>query len=180
MEVKLKKSDGKYDMRTAAVCGLFCPSCQAFIGTREDPERLKSMAQAFDMPVEDLKCEGCRTEVRSFYCRKICVMRECAAQKGVEFCGSCPDYPCPQLQQFQAAAPHRIELWSSLERIREVGPEKWYGEMLDRYACPRCGTINSAYILRCKECGADPSCAYVADHKDEIAQARPMSILKKL
>ena len=28
--------------RLSAVCGLFCPSCTVFIGTKEDPQRTQS------------------------------------------------------------------------------------------------------------------------------------------
>jgi hypothetical protein len=31
--------------RLAAVCGLFCPACHLFIGTKEDPKRLDVMAK---------------------------------------------------------------------------------------------------------------------------------------
>jgi len=139
-----------------------------FIGTQEDPERLKNLAQALNLPVDDLRCEGCRAEVRSLFCREKCGMFKCAAERGVEFCGSCCDYPCRDLKDFQSALPHRKELWSSQERIREAGPEAWYAGMLEYYACPACGTINSAYDLPCRKCGAEPSCAYVAEHKEEI------------
>jgi predicted RNA-binding Zn-ribbon protein involved in translation (DUF1610 family) len=65
--------------------------------------------------------------------------------------------------------PHRLELWESQERIRKVGPEKWYSEMLEHFSCPECGTINSAYDLKCRQCGHIPSCEYVAKHREEIA-----------
>lgn len=156
-----------YDKKTAAVCGLFCPSCGLYIGTREDPKRLEILAKVLGRPVEEIRCEGCRAELRSLSCRE-CKMDKCATEKGVDFCGSCGDYPCQDLKDFQCAMPHRIELWNSLERIREVGPEKWYAEMAEHYACPSCKTINAAYDLRCRKCGAEPSCAYVAEHKDEI------------
>jgi len=164
----MKKGTGKYDKKTAAVCGLFCPSCTLYIGTKEDPERLKSLSQALKMKVEDVKCEGCRAKVRSFFCRDLCKMDRCAAEKGIEFCGSCESYPCQELKDFQCAMPHRIELWESLDRIREAGPETWYTEMLEHYACPSCGTINSAYDIKCRKCGGEPGCTYVAEHKDEI------------
>ena len=164
----MEKNAGKYDKKKAAVCGLFCPSCTLYIGTQEDPERLKFLADAFKLPVEDVMCGGCRAEVRSFYCRDLCKMYKCADEKGLEFCGNCKDYPCQELKDFQCAMPHRIELWKSLDRIREAGPEKWYGEMLEHYACPSCGVINSAYDIQCRKCGAEPGSAYVAEHKDEI------------
>lgn len=150
------------------MCGLFCPSCSAFIGTHEDAERLKYVARALNLAVEDVKCDGCRAERRSVYCRESCKMYACAVQKGIDFCSSCQDYPCQDLKDFQGAYPHRLELWRSLQRIREAGPEKWYAEMLEHYACSSCGTINSAYDLKCRKCGGEPSCAFVAEHKDKI------------
>ncbi len=156
------------DKRLAAVCGLFCPACTAFIGTHEDPERLKAMARRFKRPVEELHCHGCRSEKRSFYCRTICTMAKCASAKSVDFCGECAEYPCKNLKAFQAEMPHRIELWQSQERIKEAGYETWYAEMIEHYSCPRCHTINSAYDLKCRKCGKEPSCAYVDLHKNEI------------
>jgi ribosomal protein L40E len=156
------------DKKLAAVCGLFCAACHAFIGTRENPERLNAMAKRLGRPVEDLHCHGCRSETRSFFCREICTMAKCAAGKGVEFCGDCAEYPCKGLKEFQSLAPHRIELWKSQARIREAGWETWYAEMLKHYSCPHCHALNSAYDLKCRKCGEEPSCEYVGLHKDEI------------
>ncbi len=158
------------DKRLAAVCGLFCPACTIFIGTREDAERLQVLAERMQKPIEELKCSGCRTETRCFYCREKCTMAKCASEKGVEFCGECAEYPCEVLRTFQSAMPHRIELWKSHERIRKAGFEKWYEEMIEHYSCPKCGTVNSAYDLKCRKCGASPGSAYVALHKDEIVR----------
>lgn len=163
-------SPGKSDKKLAAVCGLFCPACTVFIGTGEDPERLKVMAGHARKPVEELQCDGCRSEKRCFYCREICKMNKCASEKGVDFCGECREYPCEDLKVFQAAMPHRIELWKSQERMKEVGYEKWYIEMIEHYSCHKCGTINSAYDLACRKCEATPSCTYVSLHKDKIIE----------
>ena len=161
---------GTADKKLAAVCGLFCPACSVFIGTKEDPARLAAMAQRFQRPLEELRCNGCRSEKRCFYCESKCIMSRCATAKGVDFCGACPEYPCKDLRAFQAEMPHRIELWKSLERIREAGYEKWYEEMLDHYSCPKCGTINSAYDLKCRKCGEEPGSGYAAKHKQAIEQ----------
>ena len=57
-------------------------------------------------------------------------MAACAADKGLEFCGECEEYPCEELKQFQAERPHRIELWESQERIAKSdflnGLKKWW------------------------------------------------------
>jgi len=164
----MKNDSGKYDKKKAAVCGLFCPACTLFIGTQEDPQRLEFLAGVFKLPPGEIRCSGCRSELRSFYCRELCTMYKCAQGKGLDFCGSCPDYPCRELKDFQCAMPHRIELWKSLDRIREAGPEQWYAEMLEHYACPSCGAINSAYDSQCRKCGGEPGSGYVAEHKDEI------------
>ncbi len=158
------------DKRLAAVCGLFCPACTIFIGTREDPKRLEVIAKRVQKSIEDVQCNGCRTEKRCYYCREKCTMAKCASERGVDFCGQCREYPCEDLKVFQAAMPHRIELWKSHERIKEVGYEKWYAEMIEHYSCPKCGTINSAYDLACRKCGATPGSAYVALHRDEIVR----------
>ncbi|OPX92819.1 MAG: hypothetical protein A4E59_02926 [Syntrophorhabdus sp. PtaB.Bin027] len=97
-------------------------------------------------------------------------MAQCATEKGIDFCGECAEYPCAELKIFQAQMPHRIEIWQSQERIKEVGFEKWYMEMIEHYSCPECHTINSAYDMSCWKCGKTPSCNYVKLHKDKIAQ----------
>jgi hypothetical protein len=95
-------------------------------------------------------------------------MMTCASQKGVAFCGECPEYPCKDLEEFQAQAPHRIELWESHARIKEAGYEQWYREKLEHYACPSCHTMNSAYDLKCRKCGHEPSCEYVRLHGEAV------------
>lgn len=156
------------DKKLAAVCGLFCPACTIYIGTSEDPERLKVIARRTGRTVEELQCHGCRTEKRCFYCTSVCTMAKCAADKGVDFCGQCLEHPCDDLKTFQAAMPHRIELGRWQERIKEAGYETWYEEMVKHFSCRACRTINSAYDLKCRKCGEEPGCEFVRVHKDEI------------
>ena len=158
------------DKRLTAVCGLFCPACSLFIGTKEDPERLKGLAGRLQRPIEEVECHGCRSEKRGFFCKEHCKMVKCATEKGLDFCGECTEYPCAALREFQAQMPHRIELWKSQERIKEAGYEKWYMEMIEHYSCSECGTLNSPYDMACRKCGVTPSCKYVSLHKDEIIQ----------
>jgi hypothetical protein len=158
----------KPDKNLAAVCGLYCPGCSLLIGTHEEPARLESMALRMGRTVDELRCNGCRSDRRCFYCTSMCQMKTCAAEKGVEFCGECADFPCPTLKTFQAERPHRIELWQSLNQIRDEGWEAWFAAMTAHYACDQCGALNSAYDMRCRKCHGDPSCAYVGLHKDEV------------
>jgi hypothetical protein len=162
-----KADFSKPDKQFAAVCGLFCPACTIYIGSTEDPERLKTVAQMTNATAENLACHGCHLDKRTVYCES-CKMLKCSAEKGIDFCIECKEYPCVELKEFQAGLPHRIELWKSLERIKEIGFEKWYGEMVAHYSCPNCHTINSAYDIACRKCGASPGNAYVAQNREEI------------
>ena len=166
---KEENHSGELDKKLAAVCGLYCEACSWFIATIEDPERLKRLAAQLHYSEEESKCYGCRSDKRLSYCEK-CKMFACAAERGIDFCGQCDEYPCDDLKQFQAAMPHRIELWVNLERIKSVGYKQWLKEIRENYACPHCQIINSAYDLKCRKCGKEPSCSYVAKHKHEIEQ----------
>jgi len=165
--MQMKKGSFQPDKKLAAVCGLFCPACGIFIAQRESLEKRRRMAEILKVPAEDLECDGCRAEKRFAYC-KACKMAACVGEKGLDFCVECKEYPCATLKEFQAALPHRIELWQAQTRIKEAGYEKWFEEMLEHYSCTQCNTINSAYHLSCRKCGATPSCAYVDLHKAEI------------
>lgn len=153
----------------AAVCGLYCEACSWYIATTEEPERLKKLAAMMGFSAEEARCNGCRSDVRTPYCMK-CTMAACAADKGIDFCGECGEFPCDDLKRFQSAMPHRIELFGNLERIRSVGYEQWLEEVRGRYTCPSCQTLNTIYDLKCRVCGADPGCSYVADHREAIEE----------
>lgn len=155
------------DKKMAAVCGLYCEACSWFISTAEDPARLSRLAAQQNWSAEESRCYGCRSEKKLPYCGK-CRMSSCAAERGIDFCSECEEYPCDELKEFQAAMPHRIELWDNLNRIRSVGYRQWIEEVIENYICPRCQTLNSTYDLKCRSCGEEPSCRYVAKHKQEI------------
>ena len=160
---------GEPDKTLAAVCGLFCEACTLFIATQEDPVRLKGLATRYQLSEESIKCYGCRSAKRGPYCEK-CKMFSCAAERKIDFCIECEDYPCSDLKHFQSERPHRIELWNDLVQIKTMGYKHWLNNIRTNYTCPQCRTINSAYDLKCRKCGREPSCDYVAKHKPAIEQ----------
>ena len=166
---KKENHSGELDKNLAAVCGLYCEACTLFIATMEDPIRLKELAARFQLSEEVMKCYGCRSSKRGPYC-ETCKMSACAAERGIDFCFKCVEYPCNDLKQFQSERPHRIELWDDLERIKNIGYKHWLKEIKENYTCPQCQSINSAYDLKCRKCGEEPSCDYVAKHKEAIEQ----------
>jgi hypothetical protein len=164
-----ENKDSKLNKKFAAVCGLYCEACSWFIATTEDPERLKRLAVQFGFSEEEARCHGCRSDKRLPYCAD-CKMSACAAERGIDFCSECDAYPCDDLKEFQSVMPHRIELWESLEQIKSIGFEKWLEEVRKDYTCPQCQVLNSTYDLKCRKCGEEPSCRYVAKHKHAIEE----------
>jgi hypothetical protein len=162
-----KKKSLQPDKTLTAACGLFCPSCMVYIASRETLEHREKIAQAMGLPAETMYCDGCRSNRRYVYCNT-CTMIACVAKKGIDFCGQCSEYPCGELKKFQAAAPHRLELWEAQSRIKEKGWQRWFEEMLEHYTCGKCATINSAYNLSCRKCGAIPGSEYARLHQKEI------------
>jgi len=158
------------DKKLAAVCGLFCPACHVYLASQAGSEQLEATAKRFQKTVKEMECHGCRSDKRCFFCEEKCTFVSCAKKKGAEFCGQCPDYPCSDLKVFQSLAPHRLELWNSHERIKTKGWETWFAEMAEMFACPDCGTLNSAYHLACRQCGRTPSNQFAEKHQDKIKE----------
>ena len=87
-----------------AFCGLDCSKCDAYIATINDDDALRKKtaslwAKLNNAPIlpEHINCNGCRADGRkTVYCQSICRVRQCALNKGVGTCGSCPEVDtCP-------------------------------------------------------------------------------------
>jgi hypothetical protein len=160
----LNKENLKPDKNLAAVCGLFCGSCALYYSTQENNEqRLKKISENTGIPFSEIKCDGCRSSRVTGYCKK-CFMFKCAADKGLDFCGECKDYPCEHLKAFQAERPHRAELWKAQARIKQTGWKNWFNEMLEYFSCKSCGTLNGAYDAKCRNCGETPGNDFVKNN----------------
>jgi len=111
-------------------CGLYCGACGA----------------------QD--CDGCRSSRTDDYV-KGCRFRKCAADKHVDFCCSCGDYPCPPLHEFMTDKwPHHWTMKPNLEFIKENGPEKWLEAQKEEWMCRSCGAEIKWYQKVCA-CGRD-------------------------
>lgn len=167
-------------LKTAAICGLFCEGCGLYIASNEDEKRLAKIAERYKLPPEQVRCEGCRSQTLSPYCRT-CKMKDCAVEKKVNFCFECNEYPCQIVKDFQAQAQvaHRMEVFESLNSIKENGYDAWYDQMRKYYSCDKCNTINSAYDITCRKCGNIPGNSYVKNHLDEIKKIVAANAEKK-
>jgi hypothetical protein len=154
-------------IRVASGCGLHCATCTLYIGTTEEPKRLEIISSRLNVPVEELECNGCKSDKRSMYCQS-CNFLKCLAEHNLDYCGQCVDYPCTELVKFKADRPHRKDLWVDMHNLLVKGIDEWNKEVLQKYTCPVCGTINSAYDLACRKCSNLPSSNFVRKNNKEI------------
>jgi len=88
------KNDSPPDKKLTAVCGLFCPACTLFIGTaKNEPQRLKAVADVYGTTPDVWECHGCRSEKRSYFCKNECKMVDCAKEKGIDFVWNAKNTP---------------------------------------------------------------------------------------
>jgi hypothetical protein len=152
-----------------SVCGMYCGACGICLATKEnDTDKILQYAVVLNQSFEETFCDGCRAGRKSAHCSIICKFIDCTLKKGIEFCGECEEFPCLDLCNFQAKMPHRVEILESQIRIKEIGWQKWLIQMKEKYACPQCNTINTAYDIPCRNCGFVPSCKFVDLHKGQI------------
>ena len=82
-----------------AYCGLDCETCEARLATVNDDSELRqkvaeewSKLNGAEITAEMISCSGCRIPgVKTPYCESLCPIRQCAAEKQMETCGSCTE-----------------------------------------------------------------------------------------
>ena len=86
-------------------CGINCLECPAYIAKRTDDIELREKtAKAWSGPEdkvkpEEINCDGCITQDKEIFswC-KVCQVRSCGLEKGVENCAHCDEYSCEKLE----------------------------------------------------------------------------------
>lgn len=108
--------------RYIAYCGLDCETCEARLATIHDDDDLRlkvaelwSRLNGVEITKEMINCMGCRQEgVKTPYCDKLCMIRQCAMGKGYETCGDCADMmTCAHLGMITGNNP------KALDRLQE-------------------------------------------------------------
>jgi hypothetical protein len=82
-----------------AYCGLNCEACEARLATVNNDDALRqrvarewSELNGVEITAEMINCSGCRIPgVKTPYCDSLCPIRQCARDKQMETCGSCPE-----------------------------------------------------------------------------------------
>ncbi|HEY90562.1 MAG TPA: DUF3795 domain-containing protein [Dehalococcoidia bacterium] len=143
-----------------AVCGLYCGACTLY-RARHDYERkdlddfFNNLAERWNVPVEEVTCEGCLSDGPiSPYCRD-CKIKQCAAEKeGITRCSDCPDFPCDLITRFNNdGVAHHSEVLKNIERQQKIGIYEWLQEEFERIRCQYCGVSQDWYAQNCHRCG---------------------------
>lgn len=132
------------DNNLAAPCGMYCGACRQYLLRKKDLLNKRAYARG---------CEGCR--IRNKNCAFI--RRDCTAlrKKELEFCYECENFPCQKLQKLGIRYYERynLNMIKNLERIEEIGVEKWLQEQQEFYTCPECGGEICIHDAECFDCG---------------------------
>jgi len=106
-----------------AYCGLDCSICDAYLATQENNEikreqTSKKWSQMYqvEIKVDQINCDGCKSNGAKFFHCSNCDIRKCCLEKGVEYCAECEDYICDTLSGFIKLAP---EAGHALAKVRK-------------------------------------------------------------
>lgn len=110
--------------KMTAFCGITCTECPAFLATQKDDDKERARVAEMwskefntSLKPEDINCNGCLPEKGLLFNHcKVCEIRKCGLEMGVENCAYCDDYACEKLNKFFEMAP---DAKTTLEEIRE-------------------------------------------------------------
>lgn len=139
----------------AAPCGLYCGNCEIYRAYKDDDfDALAEYAKEMNLPLDQVRCEGCRTEFNMFWCPE-CDVRKCNDKRGLAFCFECSDFPCIALIEFNEQAPHHSLCIENLEKMAEIGVDRWLEAQDYKWRCPVCKTKVTYYTEECPNCSRD-------------------------
>jgi hypothetical protein len=131
--------------------GLYCGACGVINAVEKGT--LDAFALKWDSTSEKMECHGCKSDHVAEFCNN-CKIRNCAIEKGVDFCIECRDFPCETMQAFfENNSAHPKIHFSNLERIKEAGLDVWLTEQKARWSCKACGTKFHFDETTCTQCG---------------------------
>jgi len=140
-------------------CGLYCGVCGTYQATQENNQRfLKVVLRMYqsilpntkDFTVENLLCDGCHSQRRSFTCNS-CSIRDCSQKKQLDGCHECSDFPCEYISKFPIESGKKVIL-RAIPYRKKYGTEKWIIDEEIRYNCPHCNIKLFRGVTRCNKC----------------------------
>ncbi len=132
--------DKNLDVKLIAPCGINCGSCIAFFGYTMSGKKRKH------------QCEGCWSRKRPCaFIKKKCKK---LANKKLDYCFKCTDFPCETLSilDHRYTEKYGFSLIENLKYIQEKGPEEFLEYEQKRWKCPNCSGILCVHDKKCYTC----------------------------
>ncbi len=140
------------DPRLLAPCGVHCGVCPYLIAYKTNDTSLKEkLAKSIGIKPEKIVCEGCRSDLPLYFC-KICKIKSCVLEKGIESCAECDNYPCEHIINYPFKPFIVREKWDVNYR-KKYGKEAWISTTIQINSCPSCHTLTHWAAKICKKCG---------------------------
>jgi hypothetical protein len=103
----------------------------AYLATT-NPDIKKKVSETLGVSEEKAICEGCKPQegrIKLLKPDQQCNIFKCVAEKGIEFCNECDDFPCERFQPYadKAHYPHNTKMYQ-LCVMKKLGFEKWAAE----------------------------------------------------
>lgn len=135
-------------------CGLYCGACYHYRASFYESERLQREAARRGRDPVGFTCQGCRSDKLYIHVGCVqCEIRACVDGREIAHCGICVEFPCERIKAFQSdGRVHHQDVLTQLERLREIGPDRWLAGQARRWEC-ECGEPYSWYEETCSQCG---------------------------
>ena len=119
-----------------APCGMNCIACYRHCVSK------KACGGCFSG--SDEKTDDCRT----------CKIKECAREKGIQYCFLCKNYPCRRIKILEKRTLHRYgeSLIENGLRVKELGLTSFLESEQAKWTCRKCDGIISMHDNECSEC----------------------------
>jgi hypothetical protein len=132
-------------------CGLYCGACPFLLATEQRTTEALDLNK--EMKSEEVVCYGCKSEQPAPHCA-VCNIKQCARDKGYEFCFECSELPCEFMTGFieDERYPYHLGVMKNLNFIRENGLEVWLKAQEPRWRCPECNTKFAWQDEYCANC----------------------------
>jgi hypothetical protein len=136
----MKESKPQNSSLMIAPCGINCETCVGFFGYTMSGKKRKHT------------CIGCRLVSK----KCAFLMKDCdkLANDEVEFCFECEDFPCQNLKALDERyrKAYDMSLIDNLNRVRDLGVEKYLVEEREKWKCSSCGKMICVHTSRCYNC----------------------------
>ena len=120
-----------------AVCGLNCLACSAYLNKY-------TPCPGCNAPSEKQKRKSCVN----------CSKKECAHEKGLQWCFECDSFPCSKIRSISEryTTKYNVNLIENGQKAKE-SMNAFLAEQKEKFTCNICGGIIDQHKKICSECG---------------------------